>query len=135
MDKFVTASPYKYFTLEELKCPCGECKSIGLEMDNQFMQMVVIIRQLVGFPLIVDSAYRCPVHNNKVSKSGYHGAHTLGKAMDIAVRGVQAIAVLKEAFLLNMSGIGIQQKGEVRIIHLDNCLPSDGFPRPDIWSY
>lgn len=131
----MTPSRWPYFSPEELKCHCGECKSTGAEMDNQFMQQLVMIRQKVGFSLIVDSAYRCPVHNNKVSKTGFHGAHTLGKAIDIAVRGAQALAVLKEALLLNITGFGVQQKGEGRIIHLDNCSPADGFPRPDIWSY
>ena len=130
----MTPSRWSYFYLEELKCRCGECQSTGDEMDNQFMQQMVMIRQKVGV-LTVNSAYRCPQHNNKVSKTGFHGAHTLGKAMDVAARGVQALAVLKEALLLNISGFGVQQKGDGRIIHLDNCTPSDGFPRPDIWSY
>lgn len=130
----MTASRWPYFSLEELKCHCGECQSTGDEMDNQFMQQVVMIRQKVGI-LIVNSAYRCPQHNNRVSKTGFHGAHTLGKAMDLAVRGIQALTVLKEALSLNLTGFGIQQKGDGRIIHLDNCTSSDGLPRPMIWSY
>ena len=131
----MTISRWTYFSLEELKCHCGECKSTGNEMDNQFMQMMVIIRQKVEFPLPVTSGYRCPVYNNKVSSSGFHGAHTLGKAMDVAVRGVQALAVLKEALALNIGGIGIKQKESNRFIHLDSCTPADGLPRPMIWSY
>jgi|HubBroStandDraft_2_1064218.scaffolds.fasta_scaffold47687_6 zinc D-Ala-D-Ala carboxypeptidase len=131
----MTASRWPYFSLEELKCHCGECKSSGNEMDNQFMQVMVIMRQKVGFALPVDSAYRCPAYNNKISSSGFHGAHTTGKAMDVGIRGAQAIIVLKEALAFNIGGIGVEQKGEHRFIHLDSCMPADGLPRPMIWSY
>ena len=131
----MTASRWPYFSLEELKCRCGKCNSTGNEMDNQFMQRVVIIRQKLNIPFIVNSAYRCPAYNNKISSSGVHGAHTTGKAIDLSIRGEDAIAVLKEALLLNIEGIGIQQKGENRFIHLDSCTVGDRLPRPMIWSY
>lgn len=131
----MTASPYKYFSLEELKCHCGECKSTGLEMDNQFMQMIVMIRQSTNVILPVASAYRCAAYNAKVSPSGFHGAHTTGKAVDLSIRGSDALIVLKEALSLGICGIGVQQKGETRFIHLDSCTPKDGLPRPMIWSY
>lgn len=131
----MTESRWQYFSVEELKCHCGECKSTGNEMDNQFMQMIVIVRQKVGFPLPVTSAYRCPAYNNKISSTGFHGAHTTGKAIDIGVSRGNALGVLKEALSLNIGGIGVQQKGESRFIHLDSCTASDGLPRPMIWSY
>jgi len=131
----MTASRWPYFSLEELKCHCGECKSTGAEMDNQFMQMLVLIRQKTRIILPVASAYRCPAYNNKISPSGFHGAHTTGKAIDLNIRGGDALSVLKEALLLNITGVGVQQKGETRFIHLDSCTPKDGLPRPMIWSY
>lgn len=131
----MTPSRWPYFSLEELKCHCGECKSTGNEMDNQFMQQMVVIRQQLNIPLIVSSAYRCAAYNNKISTSSYHGAHTLGKAIDLSVRGGEAISVLKEALSLNITGIGVRQKGEPRFIHLDSCTSQDGLPRPMIWSY
>lgn len=131
----MTASSWKYFALEELKCKCGKCNSTGLEMDNQFMQQLVMLREKLGFPFVVSSAYRCPHHNNDVSSSGFKGAHTTGKAIDIAVVNEKALDLIKEALKLNITGIGVNQKGNGRFIHLDSCTSVDGLPRPNIWSY
>lgn len=131
----MTASRWPYFSLEELKCKCGQCKSTGNEMDNQFMQQLVMIRKTTNVILPVSSAYRCPEYNNKISPSGFHGAHTSGKAIDLSIRGSDALTVLKEALAIGIGGVGVEQKGNIRFIHLDSCTPKDGLPRPMIWSY
>ena len=33
------------------------------------------------------------------------------------------------------TGVGINQKGSSRFIHLDQLHEKDGYPRPTIWSY
>ena len=126
----------KYFTPDELKCKCGKCDSTGEEMDHYFMSAIELIRERCGFPFIVTSAYRCPEYNAQIS-NGIYGAHTLGKAMDILVRGRDAFEVLYQAYNLSgrMTGIGIKQKGTHRFIHLDNVTGDEKIPRPMIWSY
>ena len=125
-----------YFSLNELKCKCGECPSTGEEMDHYFMEAIETIREKCGFPFIVTSAFRCPVYNAKVS-SGTYGAHVLGKALDIRVRGSQAFEVLRQAYLMpgRITGIGVAQKGMNRFIHLDNVTGDIKIARPMIWSY
>lgn len=122
-------SPWQYFTREELACRhCGEMK-----MDNEFMRDIVALRRRLGFAFPVTSAYRCPEHNQRVSSTGADGPHTTGRAIDIAVSGIQAIRLLEAALSSHdFTGIGIQQKGAGRFIHLDAV---QGSTRPAIWSY
>ncbi|KKN13335.1 hypothetical protein LCGC14_1007270 [marine sediment metagenome] len=101
------------------------------------MSVIEQIREKCGFPFIVTSAYRCPEYNEQISSTGFYGVHTLGKAIDILVRGANAFEVLRRAYGLNgkITGIGISQKGINRFIHLDNITGDDKIPRPMIWSY
>lgn len=127
-------SPWKYFSLIELKCKCGNCESTGLEMDDTFMEKLSWIREELGFPFIISSAYRCGEYNKKVSGTGENGPHTTGKAIDIVVNGEKAYALLSKALLQDFKGIGINQKGNSRFIHLDDLEYPD-YPRPMVWSY
>jgi len=131
----MTPSPWKYFSLEELKCHCGKCGSTGLEMDNDFMQWLVALREVLGFPFIVPSAYRCPAYNAQVSSTGLNGPHTTGKAIDIACSGAQSMQLERAALNAGVQGKGCNQKGDGRFIHLDRCGAIDGLPRPASWSY
>lgn len=118
---------YKYFTETELACShCGKC-----EMDPTFMEMMDLLREKMNFPFIVTSAYRCPQHPIEARKKA-PGAHSSGRAIDIAVEGVRAYKLLREALAMGFVGIGVQQKGSGRFIHLDMDFDSD---RPMVWSY
>jgi zinc D-Ala-D-Ala carboxypeptidase len=125
---------FKYFTLDELKCKCGECNSTGAEMDIEFMRTLDTIREACGFPLFLSSAYRCPTYNQKVSSTGLAGPHTTGMAVDVLVRGEKAIVFLGKCIEAKITGYGIQQKGSGRFIHID-ILTAPEFPRPTIYSY
>ena len=48
--------------------------------------------------------------------------------------GADAIELIALAAGLGFTGIGVQQKGGSRFIHLDD-VPADVLPRPAIWSY
>jgi zinc D-Ala-D-Ala carboxypeptidase len=126
---------YKYFKLDELKCKCGQCGSSGYEMDMDFMRKLDALRESVGFALTLSSAYRCPKHNISSSSTGADGPHTTGKAVDVAVAHEQAYAVMKSALELGFTGVGVNQKGASRFIHLDTLTKADNFPRPTLWSY
>jgi hypothetical protein len=52
----------------------------------------------------------------------------------VAVAGADAIRLLVLAAEFGFTGIGVQQKGEGRFIHLDD-VPGTLLPRPAIWSY
>jgi zinc D-Ala-D-Ala carboxypeptidase len=122
--------PYKYFKDSELSC--SHCNI--LMMNDEFMVLLEVIREECGFPFIVTSAYRCTQHPIEAKKTNV-GAHTTGKAVDIAVNGENAYKLVQIALKHDMEGIGISQKGDMnsRFIHLDTAGLTRS--RPRIWSY
>lgn len=121
----------RYFGQEELQCHCG-CGKDG--MDAEFMKKLIALRKQLGFPLVVTSGYRCAKYNQQVSKTGYNGPHTIGRAVDIMVCGEQAYMLIKQALACGISGVGIQQMGNAaeRFIHLDDLTKENGCPRPRV---
>ena len=117
----------KYFTEAEFKCShCGK-----VEMDQRFIDRLNRLRESYGKPLRVTSGYRCPQHPIEAQKSAT-GAHTSGKAVDFGVQGQEAYTVLRIGLEIGFRGIGVQQKGTGRFIHLDDWdVPN----RPTVWSY
>jgi zinc D-Ala-D-Ala carboxypeptidase len=95
-----------------------------------------MLRELLGFPFVVTSAYRCKNHPVEARKDS-PGAHTTGQALDINVYGNNAHRLLDAALRAGFSGVGIAQKGEhsIRFVHLDDLGNSDDRPRPTVWSY
>ena len=121
---------YKYFTVDELHCQ--HCGDDG--MNQVFMQRVEALREKVGFPFIISSAYRCPDHPIEARKSS-PGAHASGKALDITCSGTNAYELLKASLAMDVTGIGVNQTGTSRFIHLDILEDAAGRPRPRVWSY
>lgn len=120
-----------YFTINEFACKgSGECL-----MDANFMHQLWQLRAEYGKPMIITSGYRSPAHNKEVSDTGENGPHTHGRAVDISIRGEEAYRLLSGALQHGFTGIGVKQKGEGRILHLDNLTKDEGFPRPWVWSY
>ncbi len=117
----------EYFTPAELACSCcGKLPPDTPEWDAQ-LELADKLRGECGFPLTVTSGYRCASHPIEAAKD-CPGMHTYG-AMDFRVRGRYAHILLKKAMCLGFTGIGVQQKGHVRFIHLD--LREE----PTVWSY
>ena len=119
-----------YFSSEEMKC-----SHTGLEkMDARFMEMLTELRVAYAKPMRVTSAYRDATHPIEAKKDK-PGAHSTGKAADIAVERGEAYEVLKIALEIGFTGIGVAQKGSGRFLHLDICNSDDGMIRPTVWSY
>ena len=124
------------FSRKEMECQeTGECL-LCEDMMDALQQM----RHELGSPMTISSGYRSPSHSieaAKIAKGGPGGAHTTGKAVDIACDRAFAYQVLSSALRAGFTGIGIQQKGVSLFIHLDYIRPGYGFhvPRPSIWSY
>ena len=118
----------KHFTKSELYCKCG----CGMLPESDFMQKIEALRVEAGFPFPVSGAARCPKHNAKVSRTGLAGPHTTGRAIDITVSRAKGYRLLVLACKAGFTGIGLNQKGDGRFIHLDDLeTPA----RPAIWSY
>lgn len=117
----------KNFSDNELKCQhCGALNPHGA--FTTFMERIQKLREAYGKPLRVTSGYRCPNHpiEAKKSKGGWHTR----AAIDLGVTGADAYEVLKLAFSMGFTGIGVsQRKGVPRFIHLDDR------PNPTVWSY
>lgn len=133
------SSNYRFFTNEELAC--SHCLEQGItdsheNMDEQFMEMVIHLREELGFPFIVTSAYRCPEHPIEKAKSS-PGAHSSGTAMDIKASGKKAYKLLSGAFEYKFLGIGSNQRGDhgQRFVHIDMWMDAPPGQRPWTWSY
>jgi zinc D-Ala-D-Ala carboxypeptidase len=120
-----------HFSDAELACRCG----CGMLPKQDFMDKVEALRVAYGKPLAVTSAARCPNHNARVSATGRTGPHTTGRAIDLAVDRGNAYRLLRMALEAGFSGLGFQQKGAGRFLHLDDLPNAPGQPRPTVWSY
>ena len=120
-------SRYPNFNEDEFKCKhCGKT-----EMRPAFMAKLQQLRNAYGKPMIITSGYRCPDHPIEAAKDK-PGAHSTGQACDVAVAGNDAYQLLKLALAFEFTGIGVQQKGSGRFLHLDTLREP---PRPNVWSY
>lgn len=125
-------SKVKHFTEAEFTCRCGCGKA---DMNPVFMGRLDALRAGCDFPFVVTSGYRCPKHNARVSSTGRAGPHTTGRAVDIALDRARAFRVMGMVHRLGFTGIGWQQKGGGRFVHLDDLENAPGCPRPTVWSY
>ena len=121
---------FKYFTAAELKC--SHCNKEGMNIN--FMKKIEALREELGFPFIVTSGYRCTKHPIEIEKYTV-GAHTTGRAIDVSVYGENAYKLLSGALKAGFTGIGVNQKGDSRFIHIDDIEESPERPRPWVWSY
>jgi zinc D-Ala-D-Ala carboxypeptidase len=118
---------YPNFKKSEFDCThCGKNS-----MTPEFMGKLQALRNAYNKPMRITSGYRCPQHPIEAKKAA-PGAHASGCAADIGVEGRDAYQILRQAFLLGFTGIGVQQKGSGRFIHLDTI---ENGPRPNVWSY
>jgi len=119
-----------YFNKHEFTCShTGKC-----DMDSNFINKLNELRVAFGKPMRITSGFRDVTHPIETKKSS-PGAHTTGQAADIAVSREDAFDLLSLALTKGFTGIGIQQKGSGRFIHLDTLKNSPERPRPTIWSY
>jgi len=110
-----------------------DCQRTGENnMQHDFMMKLQALRTEFGKPLIITSGFRSVKHSIEAKKNKA-GAHTTGLAVDLGVNRKDAYEVLKLAFELGFTGIGVNQKGNARFIHLD--ISQGDFMRPTIWSY
>lgn len=130
-----TWDDFPSFSRHEFACShCGRA-----EMSDDFMWRLQDLRDSYGKPMRITSGYRCKDHPIESGKKSI-GAHTTGRAVDVAVSRGEAYSLLRLAIRMGFTGIGVQQKGEGRFIHLDDITAAEDFdgkkfPRPTIWSY
>ena len=102
------------FSKSEFDCKCGcEMPDHVLENVQNLAEQLQVIRTLVGQPININSAYRCPKHNAKPSVGGSKTSqHIHGKASDIVVKDmnpddvVHLVEQLIDAGEVNIGAIG-----------------------------
>jgi uncharacterized protein YcbK (DUF882 family) len=116
------------FTEDSLSCSCCGESNTSLEF-TELMDVVQEMREELGFPFPVTSAYRCPVHPIEKKKES-PGQHAIA-AIDINVYDEKSFKLIKLAIEKGITGIGVNQKGprNKRFIHLDMR------ENPTTWSY
>lgn len=121
----------KHFLLSEFSCKGTDCCGGENLIKEELVDLLDLLHETYGGVMIVSSGYRCPKHNQAVSTTGADGPHTTGLSVDIACSGAAAAKLLELALQMRFTGIGINQKGAGRFVHLDLV------PRPgrQIWSY
>ena len=125
-------SKWKHFDISEFDCRCG-CG--GNEMNPKVITKLDRMRDVFGKRMRVTSGYRCPSHNNRISSTGFDGPHTTGDAADIGVDREDALKLLMISAAFKWQGVGVNQKGNGRFLHFDDCEHKPGRPRPTIWTY
>ena len=116
---------YPNFLESEFKCShCG-----ANDMKEEFMDRLQHLRSTFNKSMRISSGYRCAKHPVEAKKPE-PGAHTTGLACDVALEGADAHRLVGLALQLGFKGVGIQQKGQGRFLHLD--LATD---HPRLWSY
>jgi zinc D-Ala-D-Ala carboxypeptidase len=109
-----------FFTEKELGCQhCGE-----QGVTPEALLRLNMLRLLVGYPLNITSAYRCPNHPIE-SKKLTPGQHSEGWAFDISCDGMVRALVLRHAGNLGFTSYG----SDDHFIHID-CRPN-----PTSWTY
>ncbi|MEE9117550.1 MAG: D-Ala-D-Ala carboxypeptidase family metallohydrolase [Calditrichia bacterium] len=102
----------KYFNRSEVACKCG-CGLLNI--DPRLLEILDKIRDILGRPLIITSACRCPIHNH-VEGGKENSAHLKGLAADLKVNGSkERFEVMEATLVAGMTRIGIAKT----FIHID----------------
>ncbi len=120
----------KYPNFKAAEFRCSHCGAEGIK--EGVVAKLQAMRTEYGKPMRITSGYRCPQHPIEARKST-PGAHALGLAADIGVEGAEAHRILGLALKHGFTGIGVQQKGAGRFIHVD--IRNGELPGPTVWSY
>lgn len=117
---------YPNFTPEEFRC-----KHTGKDgMQKEFMDRLQHVRDIVGFPLVINSGYRHPSHPIEAAKGHSKGEHTRGLCADIRANSSRVRYKLVAAALrAGFTRIGIGQS----FVHLGEG--GEDLPPEVLWLY
>ena len=107
----------KNFKVAEFSCKCGHFNCPHYAIQQELVDALQALRDIAGYPIHVNSGYRCPSHNKEVGGER-NSKHLLGIAADIrcdelSPKELKAIAEMVPEF--RNGGIGVYDWG----IHVD----------------
>ena len=116
---------WKYFKYEDFACLC-----CGANKTNPvFIDMLDAARGFAGVPFIINSGYRCPVHNQAVGSSADN--HPAGEAADIrCTDGPARMKIVEGLIRAGFRRIGFHRG----FIHADRMDQSYGMVQ-SFWPY
>ena len=126
MQKQMSRYELKHFSYEEFDSP--DDIGSGDLMDDDFLQMLDVARQIADIPFKINSGYRTKKHNQKVGGKS-ESSHLIGKAADIAYTDSRQRWIIITA----LQDAGFNRLGIAKtFVHTD----SDETKSPDvIWTY
>jgi uncharacterized protein YcbK (DUF882 family) len=105
----------KNFKLSEFMCNDG---SQELMLDMNLVNKLQLMREKLGKPIVVVSAYRNSVYNAKVGGAP-KSQHVNGKAADIKVNGISPLDIAFVAESVGFKGIGVYTHDGNSFTHVD----------------
>lgn len=104
---------YKYFKPDEFQLCTPACQLS--QMDERLMQMLDMAREICGYPIIINSAYRSKTWELAHKRTGT-SSHTKGLAVDIScITGPFRYKLLDALMTVGFTRIGISKS----YIHVD----------------
>ena len=87
--------PNPYFKEAKLRCQFS-----GIyHFDEIFLKHLIEIREWVNFGMVISSAYRHeshPIESAKILQGKKPGSHSLGRAVDIKIRGNKCYSLIEQ---------------------------------------
>ncbi len=116
----------KYFKISEFASP--DDPTSGSMMEEEFLEMLDLARDIAGFPFIINSGFRSIAHNQAINGEK-NSSHLMGWAADLHCGTGKRRFLMVEALLdAGFTRLGI---GDT-FIHCD-CDPNK--PQTTIWTY
>jgi len=110
VEKYIKEKKIKYFKAEEFRCKhCGK-----ILIHNSLIDILEELRENLKKPVIITSAYRCPVHNRRIGGVN-NSAHVKGYAVDVKANSKTRYEILRFLFAKGITRIGIASN----FIHFD----------------
>lgn len=106
----------RYFTREEMRCPCGECGGFPSEPSEKLMRIAESVRSSLGTVMDVSSGVRCTAHNRAVGGAA-NSRHLSGRAMDVRARGRTTSQLL--SILRAQPGVAYSYAIDDSYVHFD----------------
>ena len=106
------------FNSSEFDCHGSGCCSETL-INPDLVKYLQKIREHFNAPITITSAYRCPVHNQRIG-GATRSQHCQGNAADIVVKGIAPREVAKYAESIGIKGIGLYEtSADGHFTHID----------------